>query len=335
MHFHYSRIIPAILSAAVLVGLQSVMTAIPARAETPCHRKLQEGTLTADRCAALARDKAAFRKAHAEVGEAPDMPRRAVTQCVAARGLPSHRGPWQLGIDRATGHRCWRLVGAIEAHARIVPGAKSSPVPKSSAVSPGSTPAHASRVAAAATVQAYGPRQPTEVLTGSIAKPSEAPHSNLDKSSISADAGAIGTPDQVDRDELQTFDLRFAWPAGQSLIEKTAAAVATYADAAKLSAGSILEQASALISAHGLPAVFVMVFLSVLATILALHGLVVGSLEFLRSRSLRGNAFAIRVPPRCYLENMTDRRGQAQPTSMSNRASQRALPLQEALRSGR
>jgi hypothetical protein len=336
LQFHYSRVISAIMSAAVLVGLQSLMTAIPAWAETTCHLEPQkEGKFTAEKCAALARDKAAFRAAHAEVGEAPEKQRPAAAHCVAARGLPSHRGAWQLGIDRATGHRCWRLVGAIKPPARIVPGAKSSPVPKSSAVSPVSTAASASPVAAAAPVQAYGPSQPTEVLTSSIAKPSEIPHINLAQPPISIEAGVISTPDQVDRDELQPFDLRFAWTAGRSLIGNIAAVVATYADPAKLSAGNTLEHASALISVHGRPAIFLMVFLLVLAIILAVYALVVGSLKFLRSGSLRGDASAIRVTPQYYLENMTDRREQEQPTSMSNRASRRALPLQEALRNGR
>jgi hypothetical protein len=53
-----------------------------------------------------------------------------------------------------------------------------------------------------------------------------------------------------------------------------------------------------------------MVFFSVLATILALYGLVIGSLKVVRSSSLRGNPSAIRVTPQYYLENMTDRRRQ-------------------------
>jgi hypothetical protein len=311
LSFHYSKVISAIMSAAVLVGLQGVMTATPARAETTCHPEPQnEGASTAERCGAPTRDKAAFRAAHAQLGEAPEKQRPAAARCVAARGLPSHPGPWQFGIDRATGHRCWRLVGAIKPPARIVPAAKSSPLPKSSAVPPVSTAASASRIAAAAAVQAYGPSQPTEVLTGSIAKPSEAAHIRLDKSSIPADAGLTSTPDQVDRDELQPSDPRFAWTAGRSMIGSIAAVVATYADPAKLSADNILEQASALISAHGRPAIFLMVFFSVLATILALYGLVIGSLKVVRSSSLRGNPSAIRVTPQYYLENMTDRRRQ-------------------------
>jgi hypothetical protein len=303
---HYSKVISAIMSAAVLVGLQSVMTAMPARAETTCHLEPQNaGAFNAEKCAALARDKAAFRAAHAEVGEAPEKQRPAAAHCAAARGLPSHRGVWQLGIDRATGHRCWRLVDPIKPPARIVPGAKSSPVRKSSAVSPVRTTASASPVTAAAAVQAYGPSQPTEVLTSSIAKPSETPHVNLGPSPISTEAGVISTPDQVDRDELQPFDQRFAWTAGQSLIEKIAALAATYTDAAELSAVNILEHASALMSAHGRPAIFLMVFLLVLATILTLYAMVVGSLRFLRSSSLRGNASAIRVTPQYYLEDMT------------------------------
>src|SRR6185369_1914242 len=118
------------MSAAVLVGLQSVMTAIPASAETTCHVEPQnEGTSTADKCAAPAADKTAFRTARAQVGEA-EKQRPAVTHCVAARGLPFQRGPWQLGIDRATGHRCWRLVGAPKQQPRLVPGTKSAAVPK-------------------------------------------------------------------------------------------------------------------------------------------------------------------------------------------------------------
>jgi hypothetical protein len=332
--FHYSKVISAIMSAAVLVGLQSVMTAMPAWAETACHVETQnEGAATAEKCAAPARDKVALRAAHAEVGEAPEKQRPAVARCVAARGLPSQRGPWQLGIDRATGHRCWRLVGAIKPPARVVPGAKSSPVPKSSAVSPVFSTVRASPVAAAAAAQAYGPSRPTGVPTSSIAKPSENLHIN--QAPISTEAGVTSTPDQVDRDELAPFDLRFAWTAGQSLIGNIAAVVATYADAAELPVGDILEHASALTSLHGRPAIFLMVFSAVLATILALYALVVGSLRLLRSRSLWRNASAVRVTPQLYLENMTDRRRQDTPTSMSNRASLRALPLPEALRNRR
>lgn len=334
--FHYSKVISAIMSAAVLVGLQTVMTAMPAWAETTCHAEPQnEGTVTAEKCAAPARHKAAFRAAHAEVGEAPEKRRPAAAHCVAARGLPSQQGPWQLGTDQATGHRCWRLVGAIKPHARIVPGAKSSPVPKSSAVPPVRTAASASPVAAPAAVQASGPSQPIEVLTSSIAKPSETLHINLGQSPISTEAGVISTPDQVDRDELQPFDQRFAWTAGPSLIEKIAAVAATYTDAAELSAGNILEQASALIMVHGRPAIFLIAFLSVLTTILALYALVVGSLKVLRSSSLRGDPSAIRVTPQYYLEDMTGPPKARATDEQSNRASRRALPLQEVLRNGR
>ena len=318
----------AIMSAAVLVGLQGVMTAIPAWAETACHVEAQnEGMAAAEKCAATAPDKAAFRAAHAQAGEAPEKPRPVVAHCVAARGLPPQRGPWQFGIDRATGHRCWRLVGAIKPQARIVPGAKSSPVPKSapvpkpSAVSPVPAAASTRRVAPTAAVQAYGPSQPTEVPTSSIAKPSESLHVNLDKSPIAAEAGAISTPDQVERDELQPFDQRFAGTAGPGLIGTVAAMVATYTDALELSAGNLVEHASALISDHGRPAIFLIAFLSVLATILALYGMV-GSLRFLRSRSLRGNPSAIRVTRQYYLENMT-----APPRTRFTDE-----PLQEALR---
>jgi len=294
------------MSAAVLVGLQGVMTAIPAWAETTCHVEPQhEGTSTAEKCAAPALDKAAFRAAHAQAGETAEKQRPAGTHCVAARGLPSQRGPWQLGIDRATGHRCWRLVGAIKPPARVVPGAKSPPAPKSSAASPVHTTATASPVVAAAATHAYGPSRPTEVLTGSIAKPSETPRINLDKSPVAAESGVISTPDQVERDEGQPFDLRSAWTAGQDVMGRIAAVVATRTDAAEVSADNILEQASALISAHGRPAIFLMVFLSVLATILVLYAMVVGSRWFLRSSGLRGNPSAIRVTPQYYLENMT------------------------------
>ena len=293
------------MSAAVLVGLQSV-TPTPVRAETTCHVEPQkEGALPAERCAAPARDKAALRAAHAEVGETPEKQRQAVARCVAVRSLPSRPGPWQLGIDRATGHRCWRLAGAIKPPARIVPGAKSSPAPKLAVASPVRAAASTSPVVAAAAVQAYGPSRPTEVLTSSIAKPSETPHINLDKSQISAEASLISTPDQVDREQLQPSDLRLVWTDGQSLIGTIAAVATSYTDAAALSAGDILERASASISVHGRPAIFLMVFLSVLATILAGYGLVVGSLRFLRSSSLRGDASAIRVTPQYYLENMT------------------------------
>src|SRR4051812_20081529 len=293
------------MSAAVLVSLQSFMTAMPASAETPCHLEPTEGASAAERCAAPARDKAVFRAARAQVGEAPEKQRPAGTHCVAARGLPFQRGSWQLGIDRATGHRCWRLVGAVKPPARVVPGAKSSPLSKSSAVAPVSNAASARRVPAAAAVEAYGPSQPTEVPTNSIAKRSETLHVNVDKPSIPADAGTISTPDAVGRDELQPFDQRFPWTAGQSLIENIAAVLASYTHAAELSADNMLEHASALLSAHGRPAMFLMVFFSVLATILALYAVVVGSLKLLRSSGLRGNASAIRVTPRYYLEDMT------------------------------
>ena len=210
MHcFHYSQVISAIISVAMLVGL--------------------------------------FRAAHAEVGEAPGKQQPAATRCVAARGLPSHGGAWQLGIDRATGHRCWRLVGANKPHARIVPGAKSSPGPKSPAASPVPATPRARPVTAAAAVQAYGTSQPAEVLTGSVAKPSETLPKDPGQSPISTEAGAISTPDQVDRDELQPFDLSVAWAAGRSLMGNIGAEIATYADPANLSADNILEHASALI----------------------------------------------------------------------------------------
>ena len=83
---------------------------------------------------------------------------------------------------------------------------------------------------------------------------------------------------------------------------------------------------------HGRPAIFLVVFSSVLATILALYALVVGPLKLLRSRNLVSE---VRVTPQRYLENMTDRRRQDSPTSLPSRASPRALPLPEALRNRR
>ena len=113
--FHYPKVISAIMSAAVLVGLAGVMTTMPAWAETTCHRDPQnEGASAAEKCVAPARDKTALRAAHAQITEPPEKQRTAAAHCVAARGLPTQRGPWQFGIDRATGHRCWRLVGAIK-----------------------------------------------------------------------------------------------------------------------------------------------------------------------------------------------------------------------------
>jgi hypothetical protein len=254
---------------------------------------------------------------------------------MATRGPPSQRGAWQLGIDRATGRRCWRLVGPIKPHARIVPGAKSSPVPKPPAGPAVRAAASSSPVAAAAAVRAYGPSQPTEVPTGSIAKPSETPQINLGQSPTPAEAGVTNTPDQVDRDGLQPFDQRFTGTTGQGLIDTIGAMVATYTDAAELSVDNILDHASALMSVHGRPAIFLVVFLAVLATILALYVLVIGVLKFLRLRSLRRNKSAIRVTPQYLLENMTDRRRPNSPTSLSNRTSLRALPLEEALRNRR
>ena len=141
-----------------------------------------------------------------------------------------------------------------------------------------------------------------------------------------------GAPDPVDGDELQPFDLRAAWTSGRKLIGTIAAEIATFTEPANLSADNILEHASALISAHGRPAIFLVVFSSVLATILALYALVVGPLKLLRARNL---ASAIRVTPQHYLENMTDRRRQDSSTSLSSRTSPRALPLPEALRNRR
>lgn len=308
--FHYRKVISAIMSAAVLAGLQGVMTTMPASAETSCHLEKQNEGASTEKCQAQASDKAALRAAHAQVGEAPEKQRPAAAHCVAARGLPSRPGAWQLGIDRATGHKCWRLVGVVKPPARLVAGAnpppvpKPSPVSKPSAVSPASTPPRPNPVAAAAAVQAYGQSQPAEVLTGSIAKSSAPLHIDLGRSPIPPEAGGTGTTDQVERDELQPFDRRFAWTTGQSLIETIAAVVAGYSEAAELSAGNILDHASALISAHGRPAIFLMVFLSVLATIVALYALIVGSFRFLRSPGFRGNASAIRVTPQRYLQHM-------------------------------
>jgi hypothetical protein len=305
---NYSKVISAIMSAAVLVGLQSVMTATPTRAETTCHLEPQnEGAFTADKCSvrALARNKAAFRAAHAEVGGASEKQRPVVTHCIAARGLPSQRGAWQLGIDRATGHRCWRLVGAIKPHERIVSGAKPSPVPNSSAVSQASTAASANPVTPPTSVEAYRPGQPTEVLTSSIPKLSEAPHVNLRESPISTEAGVISKLNQVDDNELQPHDPRLAWTSGRSLIGKIAAMVGTDTNPGMPSAGNILQRAAVFIPVRGRPALFLVVFLSVLTTVLALYALVAGSLKLLRPSTLRKSPSAIPVTPRQYLENMT------------------------------
>ena len=290
------------MSAALLAGLQGALTAAPAWAETICQLEPKDGASTTDKCAA-APDKVAFRAARAQAGEAPGKP-PAATHCVPARGLPFQRGAWQLGIDRATGHRCWRLVGAPKQQPRLVPGTKSAAVPKPPPAPAVRSAASASPVAAAAAIEAYGPHRPTEVPTGSITRLPEPPHVNLDRSPIAAEASPIGTPDQLRRDEPQPPDSNSAWTAGQSFIETIATVAATYADAAERSADDVLERASALIAVHGRPAIFLMVFLSVLAIILALYALVVGALKLLRASGLRAGASAIRVTPQYYLPNM-------------------------------
>lgn len=333
---HYSKVISAIMSAAVLAGLQSVMTATPVRAQTTCNLDPraadayglwpQTGAANRETCPvpagrkALARSRAALQDAHAEVGhtaapgevneaaahaqvsEAIEEQRPGAPHCMAAPGPPFRRGAWELGIDRATGHRCWRLAGTIKPHARIATRAKSAHVPKPAARSQRLTAATAGPIAAPAAVDAHRPGQPSEAPTGGVARPSKTQPVNPSQSPVSA-ADAVSKPGAVDRGELPLFDPRFARAADPGSIGTSAALVATATDDAKIFSGSMLEHVAALIPVRGRPAVFLIVFFSVLATISASYVLVIGCLKLLRPRRLQ-SAPAIGVTPRRYLAAM-------------------------------
>jgi hypothetical protein len=304
--FHYSKLISAIVSAVMLVGLPAVITATQARAESICHPEAgaagshwrQTRTAKRENCSVRAGRKAsaggsaAFQAARAEAGDASEKPQQpAATHCVAAQGLPPHRGVWQLGIDRATGHKCWRLIGAIKPSARKASGAKSSgakssPARSASAWSPRLTAASASPLPAPAAVETH-PSASSEVPTGSVAKPSETLEIDLGQAPVSAAAGVTGKPGEVNQDGLLAFDLRDAWTADRSLIENATALIATVADPLKIPRGTMREGAEAAMPVRSRAATFLIAFVSVLATILALDALVVGLLKLLRSRRRR------------------------------------------------
>jgi hypothetical protein len=308
--FHYSKLISAIVSAVMLVGLPAVITATQARAESICHPEAgvagshwrQTRTAKRGNCSVRAGRKAsaggsaAFQAARAEAGDASEKPQQpAATHCVAAQGLPPHRGVWQLGIDRATGHKCWRLIGTIKPSARKASGAKSSgakssgakssPARSASAWSPRLTASRASPLPAPA-VETH-PSAPSEVPTGSVAKPSETLEINLGQAPVSAAAGVTGKPGEVNQGGLSAFDLRDAWTADRSLIENATALIATVTDPLKIPRGTMREDAGAATPVRSRAATFLIAFISVLATILALDALVVGMLKLLRSRRRR------------------------------------------------
>jgi len=297
------------------------------------------GAATADRCAVrarrtkLVRNQAAPEEAHAELGataahpdigqtpapvevgeaaaqaqvsEALEEQRPNAPHCVVAPGRPFRRGAWELGIDRATGSRCWRLVGVIKPHARIASRAKSSHVPKSAAPSPRLTTATAGPIATPTGVDAHRQGQPSEVLTGSVTNPSKSQAVNLGQSPATA-ADAISKPSEVDRGELPLFDQRFARTADRGSVGPSAALVAIDTDSAKFAPGNMLEGIGPLIPVRGRAALFLIVFLSVLATITTLYALIIGSVRLLRPRARRDGAAVIRVTPPHYLENMTAR----------------------------
>ena len=302
--FHYSKLISAIVSAVMLVGVPAVMTATQARAESICHPVAgaasshwrQTRAAKRENCSVRAGRKAsaggwaAFQAARAEVGDASEEPRQpAATHCVAAQDLPPHRGVWQLGIDRATGHKCWRLTGAIKPSALKASGvkssgAKSSPARSASAWSPRLTAVSVSPVTAPAAIETRHPSAPSEVPTGSVAKPSETLEINPGQAPVSAAAGVTGKPGEVNQDGLPAFDLRDAWISDRSLIEKATALIATVTDPLKISRGTMREDADAATPVRGRAATFLIAFITVLATILALDALVVGLLKLLRSR---------------------------------------------------
>ena len=346
----FATVLAGLQSVITAVPLQAKTTCLHLRAAYGDGPRTR--VANAKRCpvkaggAALARNRAAFQDAHAEAGETAvrsevgdatahgglgetltnadvEATARAeagetnlpiATRCVAAPGRPIRRGPWELGVDRTTGRRCWGLVGAIKPHARIsahiriLARARSSRLPNSSALSPRTTAANAGPIDARAAVETHRPRRPSEVLTSSIAKPSETLPVNLGQSPVAA-AGAIGKPAEIDQGELPPFDLRFAQAANPGLTGTSAALVAIDADPARTFAGNMLDDVVALMPFHGRAAMFVTVFLSVLALISTLYALVIGALKLVRSRRRGDRTPAVRVTPSRYLTATRSRTG--------------------------
>lgn len=354
--FDYSKSIFAIVFAAVLAGLQSVLMAVPVQAETTCRLHLRtagahgDGLRTragnAQKCSlragrtALAQRRAAFQDAHAEAGETAarsevgdaaahdglgesltdvEATARAevgeanlpiATRCVAAPGRPIRRGPWELGIDRTTGRRCWGLAGAIKPHARLSSPTwasfkpKSWRVPKSSALPQRVAAATAGPATAPASAEAHRPSQPSEVRTGSVARLSEIQQVHLGQSPVAPAAEAIDKPAEVNGGELPLFDSRFAVASDWSL---SAARAATNIDPATPSSANMVDDVVALMPLHGRAAIFLIVFLSMLALISTFYVLVIGSLKLVRSRSGGERTRAIRVTPQRYLGATKDR----------------------------
>jgi len=352
--FDYSKSISAIIFAAVLAGLQSVLTALPVQAEATCRLHLRtagapgDGLRTraanAEKCSlragrtALARKRAAFQDAHAEAGETAarselgdaaahdglgetltdvEATARAevgeanlpvASRCVAAPGRPIRSGPWELGIDRTTGRRCWGLAGAIKPHARISSSTRASFKPKSwrvqksSALSQRVAAASAGPATAPASAEAHRPSQPSEVRTGSVVKLSEIQQVHLGQSPVAPVAGATGKPAEVNGGELPLFDSRFTGASDWSLSGKSAATAATDIDPATPSSGNMLDDGVALMLLHGRPAIFLIVFLSMHALISTFYVLVIGSLKLVRSRSR-----AVHVTPQRYPSTRQDR----------------------------
>jgi hypothetical protein len=286
---------------------------------------------------ALARNRAPFRDAHAEAGETAaraevgdaaahdglgetltdvEATARAevveanlpvATRCVAAPGRPIRRGPWELGIDRTTGRRCWGLAGAIKPHARMSSSTRASfkpkswRVPKSSALPQRVAAASAGPATAPASTEAHRPSQPSEVRTGSVARLSEVQQVHLGQSPGAPVAGAISEPAEANGGELPLFDSRFAGASDWSLAATSPAPATTDIDPATPPSANMLDDVVAFMLLHGRPDIFLIVFLSMLALISTFYALVIGSLKLVRSRSRGERARAIRVMPQRYL----------------------------------
>ena len=173
---------------------------------------------------------------------------------------------------RPPGHRSSRSHGACRNH-RPCPNA--SPLP-----APALPPRHRAS-------------QPSEVRTGSVVKLSEIQQVHLGQSPVAPVAGATGKPAEVNGGELPLLDSRFAGASDWSLSGKSAAPAATDIDPVTPPSGNVLEDVVAFMPLHGRPAIFLIVFLSMLALISTFYVLVIGSLKLVRSRSR-----AIRVTPR-------------------------------------
>jgi hypothetical protein len=314
------------------------------RGADPFDDGLRTRVANAERCAiragrtALARKRALFQDAHAETAEtaarsevgdaaahgglgdtivptdAEATARAEVSEvnlpiaarCVAAPGRPIRRGPWELGVDRTTGRRCWGLVGALKPQARMSSPSKASfrpkspRLPKSSALSPRVTAASAGPIDARAAVETHRPTRASEIPTGDVGKPAKTLPVNLGQSPVAA-AGAISKPSELDQAELPPFELRFAQAAEPGLSGTSAALVAIDTDPARISSGNLLEAVVALLPFQGRPAVFLIVFSSMLALISTFYVLVIGSLKLVRSRSHGERARAIGVTPQRHL----------------------------------